>query len=107
MKIMKIRKPNAALHAAIKSNKLKVHDVKVSQSRLKIVYRNEEDLRTLRLLIETDIPSHLMDADLFRQFRLRDFETIAISKYMGYTTMKCRKIIFEDADGDQFELEVI
>lgn len=106
MKITKIRTPNAALRAVIKSDKLKVHDVKVDRSKLKITYRNAEDLRTLRLSIETEIPSHLIDDKLFQKFRLIDFETVAITKYMGYTTMKCRKIVFADEDGDQFALEV-
>lgn len=107
MKIMKIRKPNSDLRGVINEDRLDPHSVTVEANKLKIVYRNEKDLRTLRLLIETPIPSHLMNGEVFKTFKLRDFESISVSRYMGYTTFKCRKITFEDQDGDAFSLEVI
>ena len=106
MQILKIRKPNAALHTAIREDKLQLYTVKIEAEKLKLVYRNESALKSLRLQIDTALPSHLRKEELFKQFKLRDFESIAINRYMGYTTFKCRKIVFEDQDGDVFALEV-
>lgn len=107
MSIIKIRKPNDDLKRVIDQKKLSLYKVTVSEDSLKIVYRNEEDFRALRLLIETAIPSHLLDDEIFKSFVLKDFEVEKVSKYMGHTTFKCRKIVFEDQDGDRFALEVI
>lgn len=106
MKVMKISKPNAALKEVIRQNKLNLYSVKMTETVLKLVYRNEEDKKSLRLQIETLIPSHLNE-ELLKSLKLVDFETVGVTRYMGYTTMKCRKITFADSDGDVFSLEVI
>lgn len=106
MSILQIKKPNDELAKVIRERKLTLHSVSATDNKLKIVYRNVEDKKTLRLSIETKIPSHLLDEEIYSSFRLKTFEVVRISKYMGYSTMVCRKITFEDADGDEFSLEV-
>lgn len=88
---MKTKKPNQHLRNEIEQGHLKFKSSKIEEDSLMIVYHNDSDNRDLRLKIKTEIPNFLT-SDLLKESNLLDFEVIRVNRYMGYSTMICKKI---------------
>ena len=88
---MKTKKPNQYLRNEIEQGHLKFKSSKIEEDLLMIVYHNDSDNRDLRLKIKTEIPNFLT-SDLLKESNLLDFEVIRVNRYMGYSTMICKKI---------------
>lgn len=88
---MKTKKPNQYLRNEIEQGHLKFKSSKIEEDSLMIVYHNDSDNRDLRLKIKTEIPNFLT-SDLLKESNLLDFEVIRVNRYMGYSTMICKKI---------------
>lgn len=88
---MKTKKPNQYLRNEISLGHLKIKSSKIEDMSLMIVYHNDSDNRDLRLKIRTEVPSFLTE-ELLKESSLIDFEVIRVNRYMGYSTMICKKI---------------
>ena len=100
---MKTKKPNQYLRNEIDQGHLKFKSSKIEEESLMVVYHNDSDNRDLRLKIKTEVPSFLT-AELLEGSSLIDFEVIRVNRYMGYSTMICKKIEIS-IDSDVLTLE--
>ena len=100
---MKTKKPNQYLRNEIDQGHLKFKSSKINDGQIMIVYHNDSDNRDLRLKIKSEVPKFLTE-ELLKESNLIDFEVIRVNRYMGYSTMICKKIKIS-IDSDVLTLE--
>lgn len=100
---MKLYKPNDELQQAMNENKLACKSVKRDGSVLKVVYRNEETGKDLRIKITSEIPDFLTD-EMIQKSVIKGLYVYKVNRYMGYATMICSEMTLQ-VGGDSLTLK--